>query len=604
MLNDLRTELVAKAQRLDTREPMFSRKRTAEQPAAPNKAAHKDTAQEQAFSASSARGQLSASAVSEPLEPGASSAAKPANVPRAEAKKRDCSQPSLHNWMKPRSVVETPEPSSNAPDGCFETLALCSRCMDMCCDWAEQRVSAVCRAEDATELKSLLREIRQKAKQKLELRSKKKRAVEPYLKAAKAEGVAPKSSNIREDPDILVYTYYQHALAQLRKHVEAWPAVEGQTAPAALSRRASRATSQGNASSLLTAQDRWPFDCAGDDRELLFHHRAWLSWRFLALIELPSTVKLWQLPFASSELESVIQGERARLEPPGRLDAPALEEILHEFFHDPWASHAKGRWLRRAMSLPSNCEEAKVLEKLHQCVENALVVLQSLQANNERTPSALSARTAACIALYLYLQTLTPAAGLTCWQPLLMQERSANPNSEVKQYVTSDRLGTQTETALTQFPQMFAPLSPELDPRTDPIAVPPVICWLCGACFLSIQALYRHTRSSHGDWAEYRKHLFWRAQKEGFLPILPWQKRHMLANFSFFQCYSIPESGGIEWSEEHPMHTAVPRSEVGCAICARKDWLEHRLRTYLWREPDSETVHVNPEEEVLQNLCD
>ena len=78
------------------------------------------------------------------------------------------------------------------------------------------------------------------------------------------------------------------------------------------------------------------------------------------------------------------------------------------------------------------------------------------------------------------------------------------------------------------------------------MATPPVLCWLCGAGFLSWQALYRHTRSAHGDWAEYRKHLFWLAQKLGFLPLLPWQKRHMLANFSFFQCFSIPESGGVE----------------------------------------------------------
>ena len=117
-----------------------------------------------------------------------------------------------------------------------------------------------------------------------------------------------------------------------------------------------------------------------------------------------------------------------------------------------------------------------------------------------------------------------------------------------------------------------------------------------------MQALYRHTRSAHGDWAEYRKHLFWFAQKRGFLPLLPWQKRHILANLSFFQCFSTPESGAIEWSEAASIQTAVQRQEMGCAICARKDWLENRYRVYLWREPDSATSgeELHPEM-VLQN---
>ena len=84
-----------------------------------------------------------------------------------------------------------------------------------------------------------------------------------------------------------------------------------------------------------------------------------------------------------------------------------------------------------------------------------------------------------------------------------------------------------------------------------PVATPPLLCWLCGAGFLSWQALYRHTRAAHADYAEYRKHLFWVAQKRGFLPLLPWQKRHMLANLAFFQCFSIPESGLAMWQAAH-----------------------------------------------------
>ena len=131
-----------------------------------------------------------------------------------------------------------------------------------------------------------------------------------------------------------------------------------------------------------------------------------------------------------------------------------------------------------------------------------------------------------------------------------------------------------------------------------------MLCWLCGAGFLSWQALYRHTRAAHADYAEYRKHLLWVAKKRGFLPLLPWQKRHMLANLAFFQCFSIPESGAIEWNEKQSIQTAVQRQEMGCAICARKDWLEHRCRVYLWREPEKATagddLSLNPEI-VVQN---
>ena len=51
-------------------------------------------------------------------------------------------------------------------------------------------------------------------------------------------------------------------------------------------------------------------------------------------------------------------------------------------------------------------------------------------------------------------------------------------------------------------------------------------------------------------------------------------------------CFSMPGSGCIEWSEDKTIMTAEQRQEIGCAICAQKDWLEHRYRVYLWRKPD------------------
>ena len=76
----------------------------------------------------------------------------------------------------------------------------------------------------------------------------------------------------------------------------------------------------------------------------------------------------------------------------------------------------------------------------------------------------------------------------------------------------------------------------------------------------------------------------------------------MLSNLSFHQCFSIPESGAMDWPKQQSIQTAVQRQEMGCAICARKDWLEHRYRVYLWREPDNAGMgeDLNPEME-LQN---
>ena len=78
-------------------------------------------------------------------------------------------------------------------------------------------------------------------------------------------------------------------------------------------------------------------------------------------------------------------------------------------------------------------------------------------------------------------------------------------------------------------------------------------------------------------------------------------KWHMLASLSFFQCFSIPETGAIGWVEEQSIQTAEQRREVGCALCARNVWLEHRYR-YLWREPDNPSIgdDLNPEM-VLQS---
>ena len=91
-----------------------------------------------------------------------------------------------------------------------------------------------------------------------------------------------------------------------------------------------------------------------------------------------------------------------------------------------------------------------------------------------------------------------------------------------------------------------------------------------------MNSLFKHCREKHVDPAEYRKRIFWQADRNGFLPL------HLT--------YSIPGSLGLRWHHPDAMAVARPRCEVACVVCARKDWLENRHSVYLWREADGRTT--------------
>ena len=255
------------------------------------------------------------------------------------------------------------------------------------------------------------------------------------------------------------------------------------------------------------------------------------------------------------------------------------------------------------MKLSEQCEDSVVEERLLHVVDHAFTVLQSLcNQNGEHATASITPRFVACAALFLHLQDYHYTQKVDDWQPFHVQHRSSRASQStgrLKRYVTSEQLGEDINSPLTQFPRCCEHLTSTLNPEVHAIATPPMLCWLRGAGFVSTHALFRHTRTAHGDYAEYRKHLFWLAQELGFLPLPPWQKRHMLANFSFFQCFSTPESGAMGWSEGKSPTTAERRQEMGCAICARKDWLEHCYRVYLWREPEEACAANDPKPEVV-----
>ena len=81
------------------------------------------------------------------------------------------------------------------------------------------------------------------------------------------------------------------------------------------------------------------------------------------------------------------------------------------------------------------------------------------------------------------------------------------------------------------------------------VATPPVVCELCHKFFMGRDSLKRHAEKEHGNWHEYRKRIFWVAQKTGLLPLAAWVKRSMLQTIAFFQCFAVPGSFN-DWTEK------------------------------------------------------
>ena len=199
----------------------------------------------------------------------------------------------------------------------------------------------------------------------------------------------------------------------------------------------------------------WPFHLAGDSGQSLFNHRAWLSWRFLALIELPE-LTVPELPCLSKDLQALIEATRAKAQTDEFLSESTVEEILLSFFHDP-ACKLKGMWIRRALKLPTASEDSIVEQRLQQAVAHAFTVLQSLlHSRDDHAATLLSPRFVACVAIYLHLQDDHCRERMSVWQPLRLQEHSTRvrkSTTRLKSYVPSEQLGDDENSPLSQFPR-------------------------------------------------------------------------------------------------------------------------------------------------------
>ena len=152
-----------------------------------------------------------------------------------------------------------------------------------------------------------------------------------------------------------------------------------------------------------------------------------------------------------------------------------------------------------------------------------------------------------------------------------------------KQYLPENVCGDDVYLAANQMPAYWTRMTISEHGAAQPedltlsVATPPVMCWICGEGFMNNAGLFQHCCNKHGDCAEYRKRLFWRTQQDGFKPLLPWVKRHILMSATFHLTYSIPGISAMKWSHPEPFIAAKPRSEIACVVCARKDWLESRF---------------------------
>ena len=90
----------------------------------------------------------------------------------------------------------------------------------------------------------------------------------------------------------LNHAFTQSALRELRAHTSTWPEARSAAKPPELQGREGNDQTRASPSEIMERRTCWPFHLAGDSGACLFKHRAWLSWRFLALLELPATHSL------------------------------------------------------------------------------------------------------------------------------------------------------------------------------------------------------------------------------------------------------------------------------------------------------------------------
>ena len=117
----------------------------------------------------------------------------------------------------------------------------------------------------------------------------------------------------------------------------------------------------------------------------------------------------------------------------------------------------------------------------------------------------------------------------------------------------------------------------------------PIVCQLCdNVNFLYDEDFAQHQRNVHCGVNEYRKRVLFLQQQRGPRAITGEEKRIIVQNFAHFQQFSRPGAK----SNTFARIPEVPRCEAACALCARKDFIEHRHMLNLFAQPPEEQKKV------------
>ena len=131
-------------------------------------------------------------------------------------------------------------------------------------------------------------------------------------------------------------------------------------------------------------------------------------------------------------------------------------------------------------------------------------------------------------------------------------------------------------------PHFVELLQIDADERSRPQIQPPRVCCLCGKGFIDSPALWKHCQAEHHSWAEARKRMLWEAEKLESIPLLPCDKRRLIQNFTAALSYCMPGEGHFGGDQ------VCMRQLVGCATCARVEWIDQCFPCFLFKEcPDA-----------------
>ena len=182
--------------------------------------------------------------------------------------------------------------------------------------------------------------------------------------------------------------------------------------------------------------------------------------------------------------------------------------------------------------------EAERKEKLKDMVQTLANVLEQEHIDVTSFKPNHFATLSVYYALFLRKGNYRPSNGLNRW---CFGLRPYIPGSEIeceadkKEHLASQCLPIHYDASGTAAP------AGEIGPGRA-IATAPVTCELCGMGLAGHDVLTKHCQQRHGNFAEYRKRVFYKARETGHCEYLPWLKRNSVQGFQFFRLHSVPSS--------------------------------------------------------------